>query len=146
MADTNNEYHRPVDVSVVEHMVDETSSGSHEGSYKGSIDYAVPVGTDVFAANGGIVTRVRDDSDRYGQDARFGPDVNYITIRHSDNEVSEYLHLAKGSATVTISDKVNTGQKIAETGLSGWMFAPHLHFMVYPDKGEFQCKRIKFVD
>jgi murein DD-endopeptidase MepM/ murein hydrolase activator NlpD len=145
--ESSNTYAYPVDKKKITLLVDETSSGSHDGPYKGSIDMAVPVGTVVKAAADGVVARVHDDSDKHGDTIDFGHDANYITIEHANNELSEYMHLAKDSAKVKVGDKVKAGQPIAKTGLSGWMFAPHLHFMVYkkptqPD--DFKCLKIKF--
>ncbi len=122
-------------------------NASHEGAYKGSVDFAVPLGTKVLAALDGTVTRVRDDSDKYSDQPSSGYDVNYITIEHANHELSEYLHLAKGSALVQVGQAVKTGQPIALTGLSGWMYAPHLHFMVYPkpkNTKDFQCLDVSF--
>src|SRR3954464_14685299 len=93
----------------------------HVGAYKNSIDYAVPIGTPVYAAADGIVDRVRDDSGKYGNDPKYGPDVNYLGLLHANNELSEYLHLKKHSALVKVGDKVKAGQQIAVTGLSGWL-------------------------
>lgn len=115
---------------------------SHIGPYTGSIDLAVPVGTVVCAAADGVVSRVRDDSNSYGNDPKFGQDVNYITINDPGEEIAEYLHLDKGSAKVQVGDQVNRGQPIAQTGLSGWMTAPHLHWMVYRTN-PFRCLEIK---
>lgn len=142
---TKNLYRVPLE----QHLISETvvDSPSHTGAYKGSIDFAVPTGTDVLAACDGIIVRVRDNSQKYGDDAIFGNDVNYITIKHLDNELSEYLHLAFDSGTVEVGQKVKAGQVIAKTGLSGWMYAPHLHFMVYKKTTRpeaFQCLEIKF--
>lgn len=127
--------------------VDATTSGSHGGLYKGSLDFAVPLGAGVFAAADGVVQRVRDDSDRYGVTPNFGSYVNYITIKHINDEFSEYLHLTKNSANVRIGDTVASGQAIARTGLSGWLFAQHLHFMVYKQttrSENFQCLEVRF--
>jgi murein DD-endopeptidase MepM/ murein hydrolase activator NlpD len=115
---------------------------SHSGSYKGSIDFAVPVLTEVYAAADGKVVRVKDDSKRYGQEPRYGQDANYITIEHPHNELSEYLHLEFGSAVVKVGDEVVAGQLIAKTGLSSLLYAPYLHFMVYKKVSsakDFQC-------
>lgn len=144
MAKTTNTYALPVAKSKVTMIVDATTSGSHEGSYKGSVDFAVPLGTIVRAAADGVVTRVRDDSDKHGDTPDFGHDVNYITIEHASSEMSEYLHLAKGSAQVKVGESVTSGQAIAKTGLSGWLFAPHLHFMIYKKNENFQCLEVKF--
>lgn len=120
-------------------------SPSHQGQYKGSIDFAVALGTPVLASADGVVSRVKDDSNKHGNDPKYGQLVNYITISHQDNELSEYLHLAKDSVLIKIGDKVKCGQQIATTGLSGWMTAPHLHFMVYKkitDPKDFHCLEI----
>ena len=145
MPRTVNKYSYPVDFDAITMAVDKTSSDSHEGPYRGSIDFAVPLETTVYAGAAGVVQRVRDDSDRHGKTSDFGPDVNYITIEHAHSELSEYLHLAKGSALVKVGDKVTRGQAIAKTGLSGWLYAPHLHFMVYKNGQEFRCLDITFI-
>lgn len=145
MKNTLNTYELPISEKYITQVV--IDNESHKGSYEGSIDYAVALGAEVLAAANGIVTRVRDDSIKYGTDPSFGPEVNYITLKHANDELSEYLHLAKGSAVVKVGYKVVAGQHIANTGLSGWMYAPHLHFMVYPkanSSSTFQCMRVRF--
>ena len=137
---TINVYSLPVSPADVTLTILE--SPSHIDDFEGSIDLAVPIGTIVFASADGTVVRVRDDSEKYGNDRKYGQDVNYVTIRHQNDELSEYLHLAKGSANVGVGDKVKRGQKIAETGLSGWLTAPHLHWMVYRSSG-FPCLQIQ---
>jgi murein DD-endopeptidase MepM/ murein hydrolase activator NlpD len=147
MARTINKYVYPVALDAVTATAENTTSGSHNGPYKGSVDFAVPLGTIVYAAADGVVTRVRNDSKKHGTTIDFGHDVNYVTIEHSNNEISEYLHLAKGSALVKAGDDVTSGQPIAKTGLSGWLFAPHLHFMVYKKivkPEDFQCLDVRF--
>jgi len=143
MLKSKNSYELPLPADAVTEIV--KASESHSGAYEGSIDFATPLNTPILAAADGNVIRVRDDSDKYGQEPSFGPDVNYITIEHANNELSEYLHLAKDSAFVKSGDIVKSGQQIAVTGLSGWLYAPHLHFMIY-DKApkKFQCKSIRF--
>lgn len=147
MTKTSNIYGFPVSNGEVTITVAATSSGTHDGPYKGSVDFAVSLGTTVRAAADGIVQRVRDDSDRHGNSQEFGSDVNYVTIKHVNDELSEYLHLAKGSAQVKVGDTITAGQAIAMTGLSGWLYAPHLHFMVYKQTAKleyFQCLEVQF--
>ncbi len=146
-AKTDNTYSLPVPTDNITEKVLDTTSGSHSGAYEGAVDFAVPVGTPVLAALNGKVVRVRDDSDKYGETSDFGQDVNYVTVEHENSELSEYLHLAKDSVTVKIGDVVRKGQTIASTGLSGWMFAPHLHFQVYKQvkkPKDFQCLSVIF--
>jgi murein DD-endopeptidase MepM/ murein hydrolase activator NlpD len=137
---TKNIYSVPLLKSAITKIVIDNSS--HVGAYKGSVDLAVPIGTPVLAGADGVIARVRDDSDQYGNDIKYGQLVNYITIKHKYGELSEYLHLAKNSAQVKVGDSVKQGEAIAKTGLSGWLTAPHLHWMVYKTKG-FQCLEIK---
>lgn len=143
MQKTDNLYGLPVSEELITLVVEDNES--HQGNYKGSIDFAVPIGSPVFAAADGVVTRVRDDSDKYGQEKSFGSDVNYITIKHKNKELSEYMHLAKDSALVKPGDSVLQGQQIAVTGLSGWLYAPHLHFSVYIKYSDsFRCLDVQF--
>src|SRR5258708_3645588 len=97
-------YELPVPADAITDIVKDNES--HQGSYKGSVDFAVPLSTPVLAAASGVVTRVRDGSDKHGQD------VNYITLEHDDGELSEYLHLAKNSALIKPGDTVKSGQQI----------------------------------
>jgi murein DD-endopeptidase MepM/ murein hydrolase activator NlpD len=137
---TSNVYSLPVAFEDVTLTV--LDNASHTGDFEGSIDLAVPAGTTVFASADGTVVRVRDDSNKFGNDQKYGQDVNYITIQHQNDELSEYLHLAIDSALIKVGDRVKRGEKIAETGLSGWLTAPHLHWMVYKTSG-FPCLQIQ---
>jgi murein DD-endopeptidase MepM/ murein hydrolase activator NlpD len=142
---TMNSYGLPVPKAAITAIVKENES--HTGIYEGSVDFAVPLDTVVLAAADGIITRVRDNSDKYGTDPSFGQLVNYITIEHPGDELSEYLHLAKGSALVQPGQRVKASQPIAKTGLSGWLYAPHLHFMVYDKtdtRNQFRCLDVQF--
>lgn len=55
---------------------------------------------------------------------------NCIAIEHADKSVSIYGHLKENSITVKIGDVVKEEQEIAEIGVSGSSFLPHLHFEV----------------
>ncbi len=53
---------------------------------------------------------------------------NCIAIEHSDGEVSIYGHLKENSLMVKVGDIVKGQQAIAQIGISGSSFFPHLHF------------------
>jgi murein DD-endopeptidase MepM/ murein hydrolase activator NlpD len=55
---------------------------------------------------------------------------NQIIIRHKEEEYSSYAHLKFGSIAVKKGDRVKQGQLIANVGLSGDGFQPHLHFQI----------------
>ncbi|MGR5286347.1 peptidoglycan DD-metalloendopeptidase family protein [Vibrio maritimus] len=79
-------------------------------------DYMLPVGSSVVSVGSGEVIAARYD--RYAG--------HYISIRHTDNYISRYLHLSK--TLVSVGDQVTAGQKIAKSGNSGRTTGAHLHF------------------
>jgi len=87
------------------------SLGYHTG-----VDYAVPIGTDVFAVCDGQVTKAN-----WG--AAYGIQ---IVQKISDNEFCIYAHLSK--SLVKPEEKVVKGQLIGKTGNTGNSTGPHLHF------------------
>ncbi|WP_234493948.1 peptidoglycan DD-metalloendopeptidase family protein [Vibrio maritimus] len=79
-------------------------------------DYMLPVGSSVVSVGSGTIVAARYD--KYAG--------NYITIRHTDNYLSRYLHLSK--ILVLVGDEVHAGQKIAQSGNTGRTTGAHLHF------------------
>jgi murein DD-endopeptidase MepM/ murein hydrolase activator NlpD len=110
------------------------SKFSHTGEQKYSIDWGMPEGTPVYAARGGIVAGVKDDSTKGGNDRIFAPYANFIIIKHSDGTFGEYLHLKKHGAKVSVGQMVEPGDLIGLSGNTGWSGAPHLHFWVFKAK------------
>lgn len=144
---TQNVYSYPIpEGTKVDHLTYENKA--HQGPFKGAVDIAVDNETTVLAPLAGKVLKVVDGSDQYGKTREFAKLANYIDIEHANGEISQLVHLAKGSAIVAVGDEVIQGQEIARTGLSGWMSRPHLHWMVFkrlPDKPEFQGLKIQLV-
>ncbi|HXT12402.1 MAG TPA: M23 family metallopeptidase [Candidatus Angelobacter sp.] len=104
---------------------------SHQGSNKYAIDWQMPEGTVVCAARGGLVVKVKDDSDLGGGNIKFDPYNNYVLIRHDDGTLGHYCHLKKGGVMVHAGQRVATGQPIALSGSTGFSTGPHLHFCVF---------------
>src|SRR5262249_926116 len=69
---------------------------SHFGSDQFAIDWRMPAGTPVYAARGGVIVGVKNDSNVGGDDAKYDWDANYILIQHSDGTLGQYVHLQKG--------------------------------------------------
>jgi murein DD-endopeptidase MepM/ murein hydrolase activator NlpD len=84
---------------------------SHPG-----IDIAVPLGTPVRAAGGGLVVAAGADSE-YGL---------FVLLRHRGGWETMYGHASR--LLVRDGDAVQAGQVIALSGSSGRSTAPHLHF------------------
>jgi len=107
---------------------------SHKGSNQYAIDWKMPEGTPVHAARGGIVVRVKDDSDKGGGSMAYDKFNNYILIRHDDGTLGHYCHLQKGGSLVRAGQIVETGDIIAHSGNTGFSSGPHLHFCVFKTK------------
>jgi murein DD-endopeptidase MepM/ murein hydrolase activator NlpD len=123
-----NLYRYPISISKVKYW---SSYGpGHPAPFDKAIDYAVPVGTEVMAPLDGEVVTVVDRHNKYGPELKYAKFGNFVQIKHANGEFSDLIHLAKGSVTVKVGDKVKQGV-IAKTGLSGFMTAPHLHWMVF---------------
>ncbi|MDR0411229.1 MAG: M23 family metallopeptidase [Treponema sp.] len=80
------------------------------------LDLAAPMGTQVFAAQDGIVTEI-------GNDAVYG---NYVVVRHEGNWASLYGHLSRVETARRAS--VRVGDPIGRVGSTGQSTGPHLHF------------------
>ncbi|CAM3518552.1 metalloendopeptidase [Brevibacillus invocatus] len=91
-------------------------SAGHNG-----LDMAAPKGTTIMAAASGIVTYA-------GYYNGFG---NTVMIKHSDEITTLYAHIREGGIKVSVGQRVNVGQKIAEVGSTGRSTGNHLHFTVY---------------
>jgi murein DD-endopeptidase MepM/ murein hydrolase activator NlpD len=109
-------------------------SFSHKGSNLYAIDWEMPEGTPVYAARGGEVVKVKDDSDTGGSSIKFDKYNNYVLIRHSDGTLGHYCHLKRGGARVEVGQTVRPGDLIAHSGNTGFSSGPHLHFSVYKTK------------
>ncbi|WP_172257080.1 murein hydrolase activator EnvC family protein [Saccharibacillus deserti] len=84
------------------------------------VDMAAPQGTDIHAAEGGVVT-VAQWWNGYG---------NTVVIDHGNGIWTLYGHIRDGGVMVSSGQTVQRGQKIAEVGSTGNSTGPHLHFEV----------------
>ena len=101
-----------------------------------AVDIAMPVGTDIVAARGGIVFDVASQNFRGGLEAvQNGQKANVVRILHDDGTFSVYAHLNWNSIRVQPGDRVEAGQYIADSGNTGYSSGPHLHFAVMRNAG-----------
>lgn len=101
-----------------------------------AIDVAMPIGTDIVAARGGIVFYVASTNFKGGPDAREYADLaNVVRILHDDGTFAVYAHLNWNTIRVRPGDRVQAGQYIADSGNSGFTSGPHLHFAVQRNMG-----------
>ncbi len=116
---------------------------THKGHLRYAVDWAMPEGSDVLAARGGVVVRLRESSDRGGTDLGDRGRENYIWIRHDDGTLAQYQHLQKNGVLVDRGERVEAGQLIARSGNTGYSTEPHLHFHVAtPARGRYAFQTI----
>ena len=87
------------------------------------IDWAVPEGTQVYAAASGKVSY----SDNKGILGRI------VIIEHGSGFETMYAHLSSAAEGLKVGDEVEQGEIIALSGKSGLSDKPHLHFMITLD-------------
>lgn len=110
------------------------SPETHIGPFKWAVDFLVPDGTPVLAARSGFVMEIQQGSNEWGNGAKYRDLLNYVTVKHADDEYSQYCHLGKDSVAasgVRMGDIVQRGQQIAVVGKTGWTDRDHLHFCVF---------------
>lgn len=100
-----------------------------------ALDIAMPTGTAVRAARGGLVVSVQDGNSGGGESTSYRGQTNSIYILHEDGTFGVYAHLRQGSALVASGLRVRTGQIVAQSGNTGYSTGPHLHFAVLRNAG-----------
>ena len=85
------------------------------------VDFAAPVGTPIYATAEGVVTFS-------GRQSGYGI---VVKIRHAFGFETVYAHLNK--SRVTVGQRVERGQRIADMGSTGRSTGSHLHYEVRID-------------
>lgn len=92
------------------------------GSRNDGIDISVPEGTPIKAAENGVVIYAGNGLKQLG---------NTVLIRHDDGKVTVYGHAS--NISVSRGQKIQRGQTIATSGMSGDAKRPQVHFEVRKD-------------
>lgn len=102
--------------------------------FHNGIDIGAGAGTPIFAAAPGeIIGKNISACPNYGKLRNFGCQGgwgNWIAIKHPNDLVTLYAHMAKPS-DLSIGKEVEAGEEIGFIGASGNVTGPHLHFSVY---------------
>ncbi len=96
-----------------------------------AVDIAMPEGTPIIAARGGMVVKVENEQSGRGNN----PAGNFVRVLHDDGTMGVYLHLMQGSVMVREGQRVATGERLARSGNTGNSTGPHLHFVVQRNVG-----------
>jgi murein DD-endopeptidase MepM/ murein hydrolase activator NlpD len=99
---------------------------SHQG-----LDFAAPMGTEIFATGDGVVETVGFDYGGYG---------NEVVINHGFGYKTRYGHMSRFKATV--GQKVKRGEVIGYVGSTGKSTGTHVHYEVI--KGGIAVNPINF--
>ncbi len=115
----------PVDAIYTQHLVSgfgKRINPFHKGKYEHpGIDFSIPRGSSIYAtANGKIVEIKKSDLQ-----AGYG---NYVEIDHGNGYITRYAHLE--NIHVRIGQKINKGEPLGTSGMSGGSISPHLHYEV----------------
>lgn len=88
-----------------------------DGTHNDGVNLAAPMGTDVHAAETGVVAYAGDELKGYG---------NLVLVRHDNGWVTAYAHADE--ILVKRGDRIKRGQVIAKAGRSGQVDQPQVHF------------------
>ncbi len=125
------------------------SSDAHKGKLKHAVDFIVPEGKPIYAALGGRVVYVKQNSNVGGNHRKYWFKGNRIVIKHKNDEYSAYEHLKYKGSKVKVRQVVRKKQVIGFSGNTGYSAGPHLHFEFFrltgPDKEkDFQTLQVAF--
>ena len=112
-----------------------------------AFDFDVPVDTPVVAARGGVVARVVDGKTRSGPQQGMALETNLVVVLHDDGTFATYTHLEPGIA-VAPKQRVEVGQKLGGSGMTGQVLQPELGFVVQrlEESGDVRSVEIRFDD
>ena len=88
-----------------------------DGTHNDGVNFAAPMGTDIHAAENGVVAYSGDELKGYG---------NLVLIRHDNGWVTAYAHADE--ILVKRGDRIKRGQVIAKAGRTGQVDQPQVHF------------------
>jgi murein DD-endopeptidase MepM/ murein hydrolase activator NlpD len=124
------------------HIIVQGYFGVFSHRERAALDFKMDRGTKVTAARGGVVVRVKEDSDRGGWRKKYRTAGNNVVIQHADGTRAGYWHIQHNGALVNVGDTIKQGQVIALSGKTGYAATPHLHFIVWNSNGGGQWQQV----
>ena len=100
-------------------------TGEYQSLHNG-LDLSAPLGTPIYAVEGGRVSSVWLNHPTNG---------NAVKISHPNGMSTAYLHMVE-APMVVMGQVVAKGQQIGRVGMTGRATGPHLHFIVYLPSGQ----------
>lgn len=107
--------------------------GSGEYNPHHGIDISAPYGTTIKSAySGTVICSSMKTAGAYDKCSNCGLEAGYhVIIKQDDGLFAAYAHMSKTS--VSIGQKVSSGEKIGEVGSTGYSSGNHLHFAFFPE-------------
>jgi murein DD-endopeptidase MepM/ murein hydrolase activator NlpD len=121
-------FRRPVHGRVIAGFGPKPSGQENHG-----INFAVPEGTPIRAAEEGVVVYANNELKSYG---------NLVLVRHANGFVTAYAHVSE--ILVKRDEPVRRGQVIAKSGQTGSVSTPQLHFEIR--KGSIPVDPMPYLD
>jgi len=103
---------------------------SHKGNARYAVDFAMDIGTPIYAARAGKVVEVVQRHKKHGMSLAMRQYANYVIVEHEDKTLGRYFHLKQDSVKVKFGDSIKKGELLALSGNTGRTSGPHLHFVV----------------
>lgn len=109
-------------------------NGTFSHQNENSLDFTMPVGTEIMAIREGVVIKVIEKNNKNCGKEECKKYNNLIIIYHPDGTFAEYAHIKYNGSKVKVGDEVSKGQLIGFSGNVGWSTGPHLHLVVFKQK------------
>jgi murein DD-endopeptidase MepM/ murein hydrolase activator NlpD len=106
-------------------------NGDFSHQNENSLDFSMPIGTQIVAVRDGIVVKVVKNNNRNCAEKKCAEFNNYLLLYHSDGTFSKYLHFKFNGISVKEGDFVKENDVIGSSGNVGWTNGPHLHLMIF---------------
>jgi murein DD-endopeptidase MepM/ murein hydrolase activator NlpD len=120
-----------------------SGSATHKGRAQYSLDFDMPEGTPILAAEKGTVARVIDGFTRCCLPAERANEANQVIVIHENGTFTSYGHLRPG-IPVKEGQSIAAGQLVGYSGGTGHAAIPHLHFDVSILDASAQPRTIPF--
>jgi hypothetical protein len=114
----NSPFQRPTDGKVTSPYGSQRLLNGQLHRYHSGVDFRAPLGTPIFAANTGVV--------RLAKNLYYSG--NQVVLDHGEGLFTSYSHLSR--IDVRKGQWVEKGQMIGQSGATGRVSGPHLHWVV----------------
>jgi len=115
---------------------------SHNGPQTFALDFLMDEGQPVHAARDGLVVQAVSRHWRGGPSRDYRDKANFIRVLHDDGTTGVYIHLKKDGVRVKVGQRVARGERIGDSGNTGFSTRPHLHFDVRVATGSSNYKTV----